>query len=164
MIAHLVGGPMNGKEFGVSEFPHRIIETPAPIKPVVNWWSEDQPLPLCDFKTDSYRLIKSNGRQAIYEWVPPKLTANFAFTIQAGLDEGLCYRKARELLDLEGEVVNFTSIHYDSYAISVAGLVTVDGPADAYAAEAASAAVKQVIERKLRFYQITQFAVDVSDG
>lgn len=164
MIAHFIGGPIDGQRLAVREPPISRVKVPELNDAAPYWGPEVEPYSSVGYTEHEYRLIYTKpGRHAVYEWIPPKITANFAFTVKTGLDRDLFYRKVRELLELYGEVVKTMSIFYDGSAVSVEGIVLVDGPADAQAAQEATEAVKSVIDRKLRFYQITAFAVDVHD-
>jgi hypothetical protein len=161
MIAHFVGGPAHGTDQRVSR-AERVVKFPKPNSTLPWVVSAEDFSRIPDFKVHEYRLLYTNARYAVYEWVPLKIAATWEFAIRDSSFSRELYDRLYNMTS-EGEAVQVRGVECEPGEVRVRGAVLVDGPADATAAEEASAAVKQVIEQKLRGARIVAFALDLSE-
>lgn len=164
MIAHLVGGPKHGAEYTVSGHPERILRT-VELRTRPMSVSE---LPVAvlsdpDWTEHEYRLLHTDGRYAVYRWLAPKVEATFSFSFKPPRPDIADLYYETQHLTKDGEAVKVKGANCDGETVEVHGVVLVDGPPDAKAAEDAAAAVRALIERELRGYALHSFAVSV-DG
>lgn len=162
MIAHFIGGPAHGTDQQVPR-AERIVKFPERDSSLPWVFSSEDFSRIPSFKVHEYRLLYTNARFAVYEWIPPKIEATWEFAIRDSSFSRELYDRLYHLT-AEGEAVQVLDVECEPGEVRVRGAVLVDGPADATAAEEASAAVKQVIERKLRGERIVAFALDLSEN
>jgi len=161
MIANFVGGPAHGTDQWVSR-AERIVKFPEPDS-TLPWAVRTEDFSCVPhYKVHEYRLLYTNARYAVYEWVPPKITATWEFAIRDSSFSRELYDRLYNMTS-EGEAIQVSSIECEPGEVRVRGAVLVDGPADATAAKEASDAIKQVIERKLRGKRIVAFALDLCE-
>lgn len=163
MIAHFIGGPAHGRDEAISGHPHRIVKFPE-LNDVPYYGVESTPYDTIPFIEHEYKLLYTDARLAVYQWLPPRVEATWEFSLRLPRALDIVLQERLHNLTPKGTTLQMTSCDWDGREVHVRGAAIVDGPPDGTAAKQVGEDVQSLIDRKLRGYRVSGVAVQVGDG